>query len=200
MRKSSIKRSTTETKIELELNLDGVGQYEINTDCGFFKHMMELFTRHARIDLKLTCVGDSDVDFHHTVEDIGIVLGQAVSQALGDKRGIKRYGQWLLPMDEALVMVALDISGRGLLGYNVQLQTATVGNFDTELVKEFLIAFSRNAGITLHVHQMAGENTHHIIEAIFKGMARALAQAIEIDARFSNEIPSTKGMLDGGVK
>ena len=195
MRTSTIERKTTETQIQLSLTLEGRGQYQIQTDCGFLAHMLELFTRHARFDCTIHATGDNHVDDHHTVEDIGIVLGTALRTALCEKRGIRRYGQWLLPMDEALVLVAVNISGRSHLGYALQLPTEKVGTFDTELVKEFLIAFTRAAEITLHVQQLAGENTHHIIEAMFKGLGRALAQAVSIDETLGNEIPSTKGML-----
>ncbi|MEE3362225.1 MAG: imidazoleglycerol-phosphate dehydratase HisB [Anaerovoracaceae bacterium] len=195
MRKSEIKRKTAETEIELTLCLDGRGTYDIDTGVGFLDHMLELFARHGRFDLAVKCAGDTDVDFHHSVEDIGIVLGQAFKEALGDKKGIRRYGSMLLPMDEALVQVALDISGRACLNFSADIPTQKVGSFDTELVEEFMTAFSRELGLTLHIVQMAGVNSHHIIEAMFKGLARALAQAVSIDERFAGEIPSTKGVL-----
>lgn len=194
-RTSFIERNTNETQIKISLDLDGIGEYDIRTDCGFLKHMLELFARHGRFDLGIACKGDSYVDFHHTAEDIGIALGQAFAEALGDKKGICRYGSMMLPMDEALVLVSLDISGRSFVNFDVQLPAARVGDFDTELVKEFLLAFSRQLGLTLHVKQFAGENTHHIIEAIYKGFARALAKACAIDEKFADEIPSTKGVI-----
>lgn len=190
-RSINVARTTGETDIEMFLNLDGTGQYEIRTDCGFMKHMLELFTRHGGFDLNIRCVGDHYVDDHHAVEDMGIVLGKGFKEALGDKRGIRRYGSMLLPMDEALVMVACDISGRGTLVYDLELKDK-VGTFDTELVKEFFLAFTREMGLTLHIKQMAGENTHHIIEAAFKGVARALKEAVAVEG---DEIPSTKGLL-----
>ena len=207
MRKSEIARETKETKIALTLDIDGTGSYDIDTGVGFFDHMLELFTRHGRFDMSVKCDGDTWVDSHHTVEDVGIVMGQAFKEALGDKKGIKRYGEMLLPMDEALILVALDISGRNYLGYDVEFRSMKVtdgsdeekpmmaGSFDSELAEEFLMAFSRELGLTLHVKKLAGKNTHHIIEATFKGLARALAKACEIDERFKDEIPSTKGSL-----
>jgi len=194
MRKAEIKRKTGETNIQLELNVDGNGSFKIKTECGFMKHMLELFARHGRFDLQLHCQGDSEVDFHHTVEDMGIALGQAFKKALGDKKGIVRYGNMMLPMDEALVLTSLDISGRASVNFEVELNS-TVGEFDTELVEEFIIAFARELGLTIHVVQFAGKNTHHIVEAIFKGMARALAKAVAIDKEYADEIPSTKGVL-----
>lgn len=191
----SKKRVTNETRIGLTLTVDGSGTGNIHTGCGFLNHMLELFAKHGRFDLKIECNGDTDVDDHHTVEDIGIVLGQAFKDVLGDKRGITRYGSILLPMDEALIMCALDISGRAYLGYDVVLPTEKVGNFDTELVKEFMLAFSRELGLTLHFKMMAGENSHHIIEAMFKGLGRALKTAVSIDEVYREEIPSTKGVL-----
>ena len=190
-RSINVARTTGETDIEMFLNLDGTGQYEIRTDCGFMKHMLELFTRHGGFDLNVRCVGDHCVDDHHAVEDMGIVLGKGFKEALGDKRGIRRYGSMLLPMDEALVMVACDISGRGTLVYDLELKDK-VGTFDTELVKEFFLAFTREMGLTLHIKQINGENTHHIIEAAFKGVARALKEAVAVEG---DEIPSTKGLL-----
>ncbi len=191
MRSIDVTRKTGETNIEMFLNLDGTGQYEVRTDCGFMKHMLELFTRHGGFDLNIRCEGDHYVDDHHAVEDMGIVLGKGFKEALGDKRGIRRYGSMLLPMDEALVMVALDISGRSTLVYDLDLKDK-VGTFDTELVKEFFLAFTREMGLTLHIKQIAGENTHHIIEGTFKGVARALKEAIAVEG---DEIPSTKGLL-----
>ncbi|MDD2217032.1 MAG: imidazoleglycerol-phosphate dehydratase HisB [Eubacteriales bacterium] len=195
MRKSEIARETYETDIALQLNLDGTGKYNNVTGCGFLNHMLDLFAKHGRFDLQVTCKGDIQIDDHHTVEDVGIALGSAFMQALGNKKGIRRYGQSLLPMDEALILCALDISGRSFLVFNVNIPAQKVGTFDTELVKEFLEAFCRNLGLTLHIKQLAGENSHHIIEAIFKGLARALNEAVSIDERYSDEIPSTKGML-----
>ncbi len=195
MRTSRINRKTNETEIKLSLDIDGSGSYQINTGCGFLDHMMELFARHGRFDLSIECRGDSHVDDHHTTEDIGISLGQAFKAALGEKRGICRYGSMLLPMDETLVLCGLDISGRAYLNFDVEIPTQKVGTFDTELVKEFMTAFSREMGLTLHFKQMAGENSHHIIEAVFKSLARALSQAAAIDTRYADEIPSTKGVL-----
>lgn len=195
MRTSQISRKTNETDIELSLDLDGTGTFEINTGCGFLNHMMELFSRHGRFDLSLKCKGDSHVDDHHTVEDIGISLGQAFKEALGTKQGISRYGNMMLPMDETLVLCALDISGRAYLNFDIEIPTQKVGTFDTELVKEFMTAFSREMGLTLHFKMMAGENSHHIIEAVFKSLARALKQAVSIDRNYADEIPSTKGVL-----
>ena len=195
MRATTIERNTRETKIKLVLDLDQSGVCEIDTGCGFLNHMLELFARHGHFGLEVNCDGDTDVDDHHTTEDIGIVLGQAFSEALGDKRGINRYGSFLLPMDEALVLCALDISGRCCLNYDVQIPTAKVGTFDTELVEEFMNALCRSMGLTLHFKQLAGTNSHHIIEAMFKALGRALDQATSIDVRYANEIPSTKGVL-----
>ncbi len=190
-RSIDVARKTGETDIEMFLNLDGTGQYEVRTDCGFMKHMLELFARHGGFDLNIRCVGDHYVDDHHAVEDMGIVLGKGFKEALGDKRGIRRYGSMLLPMDEALVMVACDISGRGTLVYDLELKDKA-GTFDTELVKEFFLALTREMGLTLHIKQINGENTHHIIEATFKGVARALKEAVAVEG---DEIPSTKGLL-----
>ena len=195
MRRKRIERNTKETQIVLALEIDGTGTYEINTGCGFLDHMMELFARHGRFDLAVECKGDTHVDYHHTAEDIGIALGTAFKEALGDKRGICRYGQFLLPMDEALVMCALDISGRSFVNFDVEIPAQKVGDFDTELVKEFIMALSREMGLTIHFKQFAGENSHHIIEAVFKGMARALRAACAIEEEFADEIPSTKGVL-----
>lgn len=195
MRTAQITRNTNETKIQLSLNLDGRGEYENRTGVGFLNHMLDLFARHGRFDLKVMCEGDTWVDDHHTVEDVGIVLGAAFREALGDMRGINRYGSMILPMDEALVLCAVDISGRSTLGWKMDIPAAKVGTFDTELVKEFWLALSRAMGLTIHFQQMAGENSHHIIEAMFKGAGRALGQAVAEDPRFAGEIPSTKGLL-----
>ncbi|MBQ1956893.1 MAG: imidazoleglycerol-phosphate dehydratase HisB [Clostridia bacterium] len=196
MRISEINRKTGETDIQIKLNLDGEGKFEGNTGVGFLDHMMNLFARHARFDLTVYCKGDVEVDFHHSVEDIGIALGQAVRQALGDKRGIKRYGQTILPMDEALILSALDISGRGECYYALNIPTQRVGNFDTELTEEFWIAFARNAKLTLHIRQLAGSNSHHIIEGSFKSVARSLRTAVSCDIEAKDEIPSTKGLIE----
>lgn len=195
MRKSDIKRKTAETDISLSLTVDGSGRSTIETGVGFLDHMLTLFARHGRFDLVLNCQGDTHVDAHHTVEDIGLCLGAAFSEALGDMKGITRYGDIVLPMDESLVLCAVDISGRSFLSCCLELPGTTVGTMDTELVEEFLQAFVRKAGITLHVRQLAGSNTHHIIEACFKALARALAKAVKIDEVYKDEIPSTKGVL-----
>ena len=195
MRTAEIARRTAETDIRLRLELDGTGNSRIDTGCGFLDHMLTLFARHGRFDLEVTCRGDTCVDDHHTVEDIGICLGDAFVQALGDKRGVVRYGSMLLPMDEALILTAVDLSGRGMLCFGLDIPTAKVGTFDTELVEEFLIALARRGDMTIHVRQLAGGNSHHIIEGAFKSLARSLAQAVAIDQRFSQEIPSTKGVL-----
>ncbi len=195
MRTSTIERNTGETRIKLTLSLDGKGKYLVDTGCGFLNHMLELFARHGGFDLDVKCVGDTDVDFHHTTEDIGIVLGLAIKQALGDCKGITRYGSFLLPMDESLVLCALDISGRSTLNYDLSIPAAKVGDFDTELCEEFFTALCRSAGITLHLKQLDGKNSHHIIEAAFKGFARALKIAVKIDADNADTIPSTKGVL-----
>ncbi|MCI8590261.1 MAG: imidazoleglycerol-phosphate dehydratase HisB [Clostridiales bacterium] len=195
MREASKERKTAETDIRLRLVLDGTGKTEIDTGCGFMDHMLELFAKHGRMDVTIMCKGDTHVDFHHSVEDIGIVLGQAFKEALGDKRGVTRYGSMLLPMDEALLLVSLDLSGRAHLSYDVHGLTPKVGDMDTELVKEFLLAFVRQAECTLHVKQLAGENTHHIIEGVFKALGRALGKAVRIDQTLGGEIPSTKGTL-----
>ena len=194
MRFSKIDRKTAETDISLSLNLDG-GECEISTGCGFLNHMLTLFARHGRFGLTVKCVGDIDVDYHHTAEDIGICLGKAFSEAIGDKAGITRYGDITLPMDEALILAATDISGRGMLVYNVETPTLRVGDFDTELVEEFFIAFCREAGVTLHVRRLDGRNTHHILEGVYKAVARALSKAVAIDPSLGGEIPSTKGVL-----
>lgn len=195
MRKSEIIRKTAETDIKLSLNLDGTGKSNIDTKCGFLNHMLTLFTKHGRFDLDVKCDGDVEVDYHHTVEDIGIALGKAFAEALGDMRGIVRYGDIILPMDEALVCCAVDISGRDYLGYDVEIPTAKVGDFDTELVSEFMFGFVRNANVTLHFKQLAGKNSHHIIEGMFKAFGRTMAKAVKIDEEYKNEIPSTKGVL-----
>lgn len=195
MRTAEINRKTAETDISLLLNLDGTGKSEIDSGCGFLDHMLTLFSKHARFDLKLTCKGDTQVDDHHTVEDIGIALGQAFSDAIGDKRGIVRYGNMILPMDEALVLSAVDISGRSYLGYDLKIPSQKVGTFDTELVEEFWLGFTRCAKITLHLKQFCGTNSHHIIEGAFKSVAHSLGTAVAIDKNFANEIPSTKGVL-----
>jgi len=195
MRTAEINRKTAETDITLQLELDGSGQYDVHTGCGFLDHMMELFARHGMFDVFLNCEGDTWVDDHHTVEDIGIALGQAFEQALGDKKGICRYGQMILPMDEALILTAVDLSGRGVLGYDLQIPSQKVGTFDTELVEEFWTAFVRNAGCALHIRQLAGVNSHHIIEGAFKSAARSLRMAVSIDPDAPDVIPSTKGVL-----
>ena len=195
MRNATIERTTKETAISLALTLEGSGKNEIASGCGFLDHMLTLFAVHGRFDIALSCKGDTFVDDHHTVEDIGIALGEAFKAALGDKRGITRYGSIILPMDEALILAAVDISGRGMLVYDMPIPTEKVGSFDTELVKEFLIAFARKAEITLHVKELAGENSHHIIEGCFKALARALRTAVKIDAETANEVPSSKGVL-----
>jgi len=188
-------RKTAETDINLEITLDGSGKSTIDTGCGFLDHMLTLFARHGRFDLDVTCKGDTYVDYHHTAEDIGIVLGQAFAQAIGDKKGITRYGSFILPMDEALIISAVDISGRSYLGYSLEIPTEKVGDFDTELVEEFWLGFVRNAQVTLHIRQLAGTNSHHIIEGAFKSVARSLKAAVAIDPDFADEIPSTKGVL-----
>lgn len=195
MRTSEIKRSTAETDISLNLNLDGTGCSDIQTGCGFLDHMLTLFAKHGRFDLNISCQGDTYVDDHHTVEDIGICLGKAFREALGDKKGITRYGSTILPMDESLILSAVDLSGRGFLGYALEIPTEKVGSFDTELVEEFWLGFIRNAECTLHIRQLAGTNSHHIIEGAFKSVARSLKAAVAIDAAFADEIPSTKGVL-----
>ncbi len=195
MRAAEIKRDTRETQISLSLDLDGTGKADITTGVGFLDHMLELFAHHGDFDLTVTCRGDTQVDGHHTVEDIGIALGQAFTRALGDKRGIVRYGQFLLPMDETLVLCAADLSGRACLGWAVDLPAPKVGDFDTELAKEFWLGFVRSCPGSIHIRQMAGENTHHILEAVFKGMGRTLKMAAALDPRHADEIPSTKGVL-----
>ena len=195
MREAEIRRKTAETDVELKLVLDGVGDSDINTGCGFLDHMLTLFAKHARYDLSIKCIGDVNVDYHHTVEDVAICLGAAFFKALGDKRGIVRYGERILPMDEALIMSAVDISGRDFLAYGLDIPSYRVGDFDTELCEEFWRAFVREAKLTLHIRQLAGTNSHHIIEGAFKSVARALAMATAVDARFANDVPSTKGVL-----
>ena len=195
MRRAEITRKTAETDIFLSLDLDGTGKGTIDTGVGFLDHMLTLFARHGRFDLTVRCQGDTNVDDHHSVEDIGISLGQALKQALGDKRGVCRYGSMWLPMDEALVLTAVDLSGRAHLEYALDIPTEKVGTFDTELVREFLLALVRAAEITLHVRQFSGLNSHHIIEAAFKSLGRSLSQAVKIDEERRDEIPSTKGVL-----
>ena len=195
MRTANIKRDTKETQIQLTLDLDGAGTSSIATGCGFLDHMLTLFARHGDFDLTVACHGDTQVDCHHSVEDIGICLGKAFTQALGDKRGITRYGQFLLPMDETLVLSAVDLSGRDYLSWAVDLPTAKVGDFDTELAKEFWLGFVRNCPASIHIRELAGENTHHILEAVFKGMGRTLKEAVALDQKHLDEIPSTKGTL-----
>ena len=193
MRMYEISRKTAETDISLSLNLDGSGKSSIDTGCGFLNHMLTLFAAHGRFDLTVKCAGDSDVDDHHSVEDIGIVLGQAFQAALGDKRGITRYGSFLLPMDEALIQTAVDISGRSCLCYGLEIPTQKIGTFDTELVEEFFLGFTRNCPMSLHIRQLAGKNSHHIVEGTFKSVARSLKAAVAPDG--TNDIPSTKGVL-----
>ena len=193
MRTSEITRNTAETKITLKLNLDGTGKSQIDTGVGFLDHMLTLFAAHGKFDLTVICNGDTGVDDHHSVEDIGICLGQAFQRALGDKRGITRYGSFLLPMDEALILSAVDISGRSCLSYGLDIPTEKIGTFDTELVEEFFLGFTRNCPMSLHLRQLAGTNSHHIVEGAFKSVGRALKAAVALDG--SNDIPSTKGVL-----
>lgn len=195
MRRCEIVRKTNETDISLTINLDGCGSSDIDTGSAFLDHMLNLFAKHGKFDLTVRCRGDIDVDFHHTTEDIGICLGQAFREALCDKAGIIRYADTILPMDEALVLTALDYSGRSFLACTLDIKSCKVGDFDTELVNEFWQAFVNNAGCTLHIRQLAGSNAHHIIEAVFKSCARSLRTAISIDSRFANDVPSTKGVL-----
>lgn len=195
MRTAEINRKTNETDIKLSLDLDGTGKCEINSGVGFLDHMLTLFARHGRFDLKLSCDGDTYVDDHHSVEDIGIALGQAFAQALADKRGIIRYGSFILPMDETLILAAVDISGRSYLNFDLHIPTQKVGAFDTELCEEFFLGFVRNSDMTMHLKQLEGKNSHHIIEGTFKCVARALRQAVSVDEAFKDEIPSTKGVL-----
>jgi imidazoleglycerol-phosphate dehydratase len=195
MRKAEISRKTTETAVKLAVNLDGIGLYDIKTGVGFFDHMMEQLARHSLIDITLATTGDLHIDDHHTVEDSGIALGQAVAKALGDRKGIRRYGSCDLPMDECLSRCAIDVSGRAFLVFKVEFPTQKIGTFDTELVREWFQAFAMNAGITLHIENAYGANSHHIAESCFKALARALRDALEIDPRQANRIPSTKGTL-----
>lgn len=195
MRTAEIKRNTSETQIALTLDLDGSGNSSIDTGVGFLDHMLTLFARHGSFDLSITCCGDVNVDDHHSTEDIGICLGNAFAEALGNMAGINRYGNIILPMDEALILCAADISGRSYLGYGLQIPTEKVGTFDTELVEEFFLAFTRKAGITLHFQQLAGTNSHHIIEGAFKTFGRVMKQAAAIDPKLGGRIPSTKGVL-----
>ena len=195
MRKAEINRKTLETDIQLSLNLDGTGASEIDTGCGFLNHMLTLFASHGRFDLTVKCNGDTDVDDHHTVEDIGICLGKAFSEALGEKRGITRYGSFLLPMDEALILTAVDISGRSCLCYQLDIPTEKIGTFDTELVEEFFLGFVRYCPMSLHIRKLAGTNSHHIAEGCFKSVARSLKAAVAVDPSATDVIPSTKGVL-----
>ena len=195
MRQATVSRNTSETKITVELTLDGTGRYDNQTGVGFFDHMLDQLARHAMMDMNVRCEGDLHIDDHHSVEDVGIALGQAFAIAVGNKAGINRYGSCLLPMDDALVRAALDISGRPFLVWNVDMPTAKIGTFDTELVREFFQAFSTHAGLTLHVDALQGFNSHHIAEAAFKAVARALRVALEADLRSAGSIPSTKGTL-----
>lgn len=193
MRTSEITRKTAETDISLRLDLDGTGKSHLDTGCGFLNHMLTLFAAHGKFDLTVKCVGDTDVDDHHSVEDIGICLGSAFREALADKRGITRYGSFLLPMDEALILSAVDISGRSCLCYELEIPTEKIGTFDTELVEEFFLAFTRSCPMSLHLRQLAGKNSHHIVEGAFKSVARSLKAAVSLDG--SDQIPSTKGVL-----
>lgn len=195
MRQAEIERKTKETDVRIALKLDGTGKNEIDTGVGFLNHMLELFSAHGRFDLQVKCKGDTWVDDHHSVEDVGIALGQAFDRVLGDRRGIRRYGQRVLPMDEALILSAVDLSGRDFLGWDMSIPTEKVGTFDTELAEEFFLGFVRNAKCTLHVRQLSGSNSHHILEGAFKCVARALREAAELDPAFADEIPSTKGTL-----
>ncbi|MDI6716998.1 MAG: imidazoleglycerol-phosphate dehydratase HisB [Actinomycetota bacterium] len=194
-RKAKIVRNTSETQIEFELSLDGQGNVDVDTGIPFFDHMLSMVGKHGLMDIKIKAKGDLEVDGHHTVEDVGICFGQALNQALGDKKGIRRYGSCTMPMDESLVLVAIDISGRPYLVYEVNLPVETIGSYDTALTEEFLQAFANNAGVTIHVKMLAGKNAHHIVEAVFKGLARALSEAVEINPRVSSVIPSTKGTI-----
>ena len=195
MRTAEINRKTNETDIKLKLNIDSTGKSEIATGCGFLDHMLTLFARHGGFDLTVSCKGDTYVDYHHTVEDIGIALGDAFKSAIGDMRGITRYGSFILPMDESLIMTAVDISGRAHLSYDLTIPAQKVGDFDTELTEEFYLGFVRHAAVTLHIKQLSGTNSHHIIEGAFKSVARSLAVAVKIDQNRRDEIPSTKGVL-----
>ncbi len=195
MRQATVNRKTAETDIKLTINLDGTGRALVASGVGFLDHMLILFAKHGRFDLTLSCKGDTEVDDHHSVEDIGIALGEAFRKALGDKRGIKRYGNMILPMDESLILSAVDLSGRCHLGYALDIPTAKVGNFDTELIEEFWYGFCRSAACTLHLRKICGKNSHHIIEGAFKSAARSLSEAVSLDPRSADEIPSTKGVL-----
>ncbi|NLD19351.1 MAG: imidazoleglycerol-phosphate dehydratase HisB [Clostridiales bacterium] len=195
MRKGEVKRKTNETDVHLSLELDGKGASDIDTGCGFLDHMLTLFASHGSFDLKIRCRGDRHVDDHHSVEDIGICLGQAFYKALGDKQGIARYAERILPMDEALILTAVDISGRGYLAYDLQIPTEKIGSFDSQLIEEFWLAFARESGITLHIRRLAGANSHHIAEGAFKSAARSLAMAVDYDEKRKGQIPSTKGVL-----
>lgn len=195
MRSAEIKRKTAETDISLKLELDGTGKSEIDTGCGFLNHMLTLFAAHGKFDLAVKCVGDIDVDYHHTTEDIGIALGEAFAAALGEKRGILRYGDEILAMDEAVILSSVDFSGRAYLGYSLSIPTEKVGDFDTELVEEFWFGFVRKAACALHIRRLSGHNSHHIIEGAFKSVARSMREAVKVDEAFASEIPSTKGVL-----
>lgn len=195
MRTAQINRKTNETDIKIQLDLDGSGKSVIDSGCGFLDHMLTLFAKHSRIDLTVTCKGDTYVDYHHTTEDIGIALGEAIKTALGDKKGIKRYGDIILPMDESLILCAIDLSGRAYLACDFNINASKVGDFDTELLEEFLRAFTTNLACNLHVRQLAGSNAHHILEGTFKALARCVKEAVEVDVRLNGEIPSTKGAL-----
>ena len=195
MRIAVINRKTAETDISLELNLDGSGIADLDTGCGFLNHMLTLFASHGKFDLSIQCIGDTDVDYHHTVEDIGLVLGRAFYEALGDKKGIYRYGDQILAMDETVILSSVDFSGRSFLGFYADIPTQKVGNFDTELCEEFFYGFARRAECTLHIRELAGKNSHHILEGIFKSVARSLRQAVAIDTKYADIIPSTKGVL-----
>ena len=195
MRRAEIKRKTAETDVSLVLDLDGTGKSDVRSGCGFLDHMLTLFASHGRFDLTLRCTGDTYVDYHHSVEDVGICLGEAFRQALGDKKGIYRYGDAVIPMDEALILTSVDFSGRCYLGFGLDIPAQKVGDFDTELVEEFWAAFVRRAECSLHIRSLAGRNSHHIIEGAFKSAARSLRQAVAVDSRFAGEIPSTKGVL-----
>ena len=195
MRNARIERKTAETDITLELELDGRGESRIDTGCGFLNHMLTLFASHGRFDLNVTCKGDTYVDYHHSVEDIGISLGMAFKEALGDKKGIHRYGDTFLPMDESLILTSVDFSGRSFLGYDMDPLTEKVGDFDTELAEEFWMGFVRQAECAVHIRRFSGKNTHHILEGSFKSMGRSLRMAVAIDPEFKDEVPSTKGIL-----
>lgn len=195
MRTAQIARKTAETDITLSLNLDGSGIYEINTGCGFLDHMLALFSCHSRFDLSVKCTGDTEVDYHHSAEDIGICLGNAIAEALGDKGGIFRYGDATIPMDEALVLAAVDVSGRGCLGFDLPIEKEKIGDFDTELIEEFFVALTRSSGITAHLRLLCGKNSHHIAEGAFKAFARATRKAVAVDASLEGAVASTKGVL-----